>query len=73
MRLYQGHWQRGVTAGGCRNNPDTFHVNPQLNLLLSEMEEVVISLNQHSIMEPKVIGLNLDAISGFNLESVVWF
>lgn len=73
MRLYQGHWQRGVTAGGCRNNPDTFHVNPQLNLLLSEMEEVVISLNQHSIMEPKVIGLNFDEISGFNLESVVLF
>ncbi|XP_060535466.1 calpain-C [Cylas formicarius] len=56
MRLYQGNWQKGVTAGGCRNNPDTFHINPQLHLLLSEMEEVVVSLNQHSIMEPKVIG-----------------
>ncbi|XP_025191850.1 calpain-C [Melanaphis sacchari] len=56
MRLHQGTWQRGVTAGGCRNNPETFHINPQLHLILSEMEEVVISLNQHSIMEPKVIG-----------------
>ncbi|GLV45685.1 Calpain C [Carabus blaptoides fortunei] len=56
MRLYQGTWQRGVSAGGCRNNPDTFHINPQLHLLLSEMEEVIVSLNQHSIMEPKVIG-----------------
>lgn len=56
MRLYQGNWQKGVSAGGCRNNPDTFHINPQLHLLLSEMEEVVVSLNQHSIMEPKVIG-----------------
>lgn len=56
MRLYQGTWQRGVTAGGCRNNPDTFHINPQLQLMLSEQEEVVVSLNQHSIMEPKVVG-----------------
>nr|CAD7572397.1 unnamed protein product [Timema californicum] len=22
MRLYQGAWQKGVSAGGCRNNPD---------------------------------------------------
>ncbi|XP_014286541.1 calpain-C [Halyomorpha halys] len=56
MKLYQGAWIKGVTAGGCRNNPETFHINPQLHLILSEMEEVIISLNQHSIMEPKVIG-----------------
>lgn len=56
MRLYQGNWQKGVSAGGCRNNPDTFHINPQLHLLLSELEEVIVSLNQHSIMEPKIIG-----------------
>ncbi|XP_076040187.1 calpain C isoform X2 [Oratosquilla oratoria] len=55
-RVYQGAWQKGVTAGGCRNNPDTFHINPQLQLILSDMEEVIISLNQHSVMEPKVIG-----------------
>lgn len=56
MRIYQGMWQKGVSAGGCRNNPETFHINPQLHLLLSELEEVVVSLNQHSIMEPKVVG-----------------
>ena len=32
-------------------------MNPQLHLVLSEMEEVVISLNQHSVMEPKVPSL----------------
>jgi calpain-9 len=59
MRLYQGCWKRGVSAGGCRNNPDTFHINPQLQLFLSEKEDVIISLNQHSVMEPKVIGFTL--------------
>jgi hypothetical protein len=37
---------------------DTFHINPQLHLILSEMEEVIVSLNQHSIMEPKVKQIN---------------
>lgn len=36
---------------------ETFHINPQLHLILSEMEEVIVSLNQHSIMEPKVRNL----------------
>lgn len=59
MKLYQGFWQRGVSAGGCRNNPDTFHINPQLHLILSDKDEVIISLTQHSIMEPKVIGFTV--------------
>lgn len=63
MRLYQGSWKRGVSAGGCRNNPDTFHINPQLQLVLNEREDVVISLNQHSVMEPKVIGFTLYSLN----------
>lgn len=70
MRLYQGNWLKGVSAGGCRNNPDTFHINPQLHLLLSEMEEVVVSLNQHSIMEPKVIGFTAYSIPKSNTETI---
>lgn len=69
-RVYQGAWQRGVTAGGCRNNPDTFHINPQLHLILSDMEEVVISLNQHSVMEPKVIGFTAYPLSKSGLDSI---
>ncbi|XP_068232598.1 calpain-C [Palaemon carinicauda] len=69
-RVYQGAWQRGVTAGGCRNNPDTFHINPQLHLILSDMEEVVISLNQHSVMEPKVIGFTAYPLSKNGLDSI---
>lgn len=63
MRLYQGMWKRGVSAGGCRNNHDTFHINPQLQLVLNEREDVIISLNQHSVMEPKVIGFTLYSLN----------
>lgn len=70
MRLYQGYWQRGVSAGGCRNNRDTFHINPQLHLLLSEMEEVIVSLNQHSIIEPKVIGFTAYSLPKSSTETI---
>lgn len=69
-RVYQGTWLKGVTAGGCRNNADTFHINPQLHLILSDMEEVVISLNQHSVMEPKVIGFTAYPLSKNGLDSI---
>lgn len=64
MKMYQGSWRRGVTAGGCRNNSDSFHINPQLQLTLNEKEDIIISLNQHSVMEPKVIGFTV-----YNLNS----
>lgn len=63
MRLYQGTWKRGVSAGGCRNNHDTFHINPQLQLTCTEREDVIISLNQHSVMEPKVIGFTVYSLN----------
>ncbi|CAL4082230.1 unnamed protein product [Meganyctiphanes norvegica] len=69
-RVYQGAWQRGVTAGGCRNNTDTFHINPQLHLILSDMEEVVISLNQHSVMEPKVVGFTAYPMTKSGIDSI---
>lgn len=68
-RMYSGRWRRGVTAGGCRNNADTFHINPQLLVAVqntgnepnddqsdSEEADMIASLNQHSITEPKVVG-----------------
>lgn len=34
-------------------------MNPQIQLSLEETDSVIISLNQHSIMEPKVIGFSV--------------
>ncbi|XP_076369958.1 calpain-C-like [Tachypleus tridentatus] len=70
MKLCHGHWIRGVSAGGCRNNTDTFHANPQYHLILSDTQEVLISLNQHSVLEPKVIGFTLYEMSKSSGEMV---
>lgn len=62
MKMYQGQWRRGVTAGGCRNH-DSFHINPQLQLTIQEKEDVIIALNQHTAIEPKVIGFTMYKLS----------
>ena len=35
---------------------DTFHINPQLQLHLSAQDTAVLSLSQHCVSEPQVIG-----------------
>ncbi|XP_050684047.1 calpain-C [Leptidea sinapis] len=63
IKSYQGRWMKGVSAGGCRNHADFFHMNPQIQLVISQHDNVYISLSQHCIMEPKVIGFSIYKLS----------
>uniref|UniRef100_H2YVE9 Calpain-3 n=1 Tax=Ciona savignyi TaxID=51511 RepID=H2YVE9_CIOSA len=74
--LHEGRWVRGCTAGGCRNFPDTFWVNPQFRLILEEEDDdpdddvegcsFILSLMQKNRRKQKMKGQGLLTI-GFVL------
>jgi calpain len=66
LKVYEGEWIKGISAGGCRNNIETFHHNPQYTMKLDQPDDddadgncsVVIALMQKHRRSRKVIGTN---------------
>jgi len=61
--VYRGGWRTNITAGGCRNFIDTFHINPQYIFTVEVDEDdddglgtVIIALMQKDRRKQKKIG-----------------
>ena len=49
---------------------DTFHINPRLHLVLTVPEEVVVSLTQHTVTEPRVVGFTVYPVSNGTVDAI---
>ncbi|XP_066509206.1 calpain-2 catalytic subunit-like [Hoplias malabaricus] len=69
---HTGTWRRGSTAGGCRNNPNTFWMNPQFVIKLDEEDNdpnanqtgcsMVVGLIQKNRRQLRKVGEDMNTI-----------
>ncbi|KAJ8405840.1 hypothetical protein AAFF_G00312770 [Aldrovandia affinis] len=74
--LYPGEWRRGSTAGGCRNFPATFWINPQFKVALQHPDtegqsgcSFLVSLMQKDRRRKRREGKDMETI-GFAIYEV---
>ncbi|KAM3857364.1 calpain-1 catalytic subunit [Diretmus argenteus] len=74
--LYQGEWRRGSTAGGCRNFPATFWINPQFKIALQHPDTAgqsdcsfLVALMQKDSRKKRKEGKDMETI-GFAIYEV---
>uniref|UniRef100_A0AAX7UP44 Calpain-1 catalytic subunit n=1 Tax=Astatotilapia calliptera TaxID=8154 RepID=A0AAX7UP44_ASTCA len=74
--LFQGEWRRGSTAGGCRNYPASFWLNPQFKIMLQNPDmqgnpdcSFVVALMQKDRRKKRQEGQDMETI-GFALYEV---
>uniref|UniRef100_A0A3B3XGI9 Calpain-1 catalytic subunit n=1 Tax=Poecilia mexicana TaxID=48701 RepID=A0A3B3XGI9_9TELE len=77
--LFGGEWRRGSTAGGCRNYPATFWLNPQFKIILKHPDapgqsdcSFLVALMQKDRRKKRQEGKDMETI-GFALYEVSSF
>uniref|UniRef100_A0A3Q0QTU2 Calpain-1 catalytic subunit n=1 Tax=Amphilophus citrinellus TaxID=61819 RepID=A0A3Q0QTU2_AMPCI len=77
--LFQGEWRKGSTAGGCRNYPASFWLNPQFKIMLQHPDSpgkpdcsFLVALMQKDRRKKRREGEDMETI-GFALYEVSHF
>jgi len=80
LNYFEGKWMKKFSAGGCNNNDETFHLNPQYLMTLKNPDDeglcsVTITLIQKNrrtrdatVPQFLVIGFSIYRISELNLQ-----
>lgn len=77
LNSYEGEWIAGISAGGCENHPETYHLNPQYVMTLNDPDEddnddkctVIVALMQKNRRVRRHIGVKNLSI-GFSVFKV---